>query len=184
MDSNIQAITEYLFMDSDPCKSDLAIIFGTRHKEPVDVFVNLYNRGLVRKVLITGGINRITGRNEADDLSKELKARGVDHDDIILEKTSTNSLENVVFSKNVIEEKIGFQNIKHIIYITKHYHAKRAFLTLKKYFPNNITFHPVTYSLLGFDKNSWFSNEEGKKKILGEYEKLKKYQEKGDIAKD
>ena len=182
MEPNMQAITEYMFIDSDPYKSDLAIIFGTRHKKPVDVFIDLYNRGLVRKVLITGGINRITGRNEADDLSKELEVAGVDRNDIILEKTSINSLENVVFSKNVIEKEIGFKNIKHIIYITKHYHAKRALLTLKKHFPNNVTFHSVLYSLLDFDKGNWFNNEEGKKKILGEYEKIKKYQEKCDLS--
>lgn len=184
MEQDIQKITDYMFLDSEPHMADLAIIFGTRHKEPIDVFLNLYKKKIVTKVLIAGGTNRMTGSNEAEGIAKTLKQRGVNSGDILLENKSTNSLENVVFSKEVIDDKIGLKNITDIIYITKHYHAKRALLTLKKYFPQHINFHPMIYSLYNFDKTNWHESEMGKKKILGEYEKIKKYQEKGDIARD
>lgn len=171
-----------MFLDSDPHKADIAIIFGTRHKEPVDVFFGLYNKKIVRKVLITGGTNRVTGSNEAEEIASGLNQRGISSEDILLENKSTNSLENVVFSKEIIDAKIGLHNITDIIYITKHYHAKRALLTLKKYFPKHITFHTMIYSLYDFDKSNWHESEIGKKKILDEFEKIKRYQEKGDIT--
>jgi uncharacterized SAM-binding protein YcdF (DUF218 family) len=184
MKHDIQKITEYMFLESDPHVADIAIIFGTYHKEPIDVFVDLYNKKIVPKVLITGGTNRVTGSNEAEEIAKELKKQGISSEDIILENKSNNSLENVVFSKEIIDNKVGLKNITDIIYITKHYHARRALLTLKKYFPKHITFHPMIYSLFNFDKVNWHESEVGKKRILGEYERIKKYQEKGDIAKD
>lgn len=173
-----------MFLDSSPHVADLAIIFGTRHEEPIFVFLNLCKKKVVTRVLITGGTNRVTGLNETEEIAKELIQRGVSSEDIYLENKSTNSLENVIFSKEVIDKKIGLKNITDIIYITKHYHAKRALLTLKKYFPEHITFHPMIYSLYNFDKSNWHKSETGKNKVLGEYEKIKKYQDKGDIAKD
>lgn len=184
MEQDFQKITDYMFLDSDPQKADIAILFGTRHNEPSDVFADLYNKKIVRKVVITGGTNRVTGSNEAEEITKELKQRGINCKDILLENKSTNSLENVLFSKQVIDDKIGLKNITDIIYITKHYHARRALLTLKKYFPKQINFHPVIYSIYDFDKTNWQKSEIGKKKILGEYEKIRKYQENGDIAND
>jgi len=107
--------------------------------------------------------------------------KGVSKKDVILEDQSTNTLENVIFSKKIIEEKIGFDNIKSIILITKHYHSRRALMTIKRHFPKKIAIIPVTYEIYGFNKNNWFGSKIGKKKVLEEYEKIKKYLEKGDI---
>ena len=73
-----------------------------------------------------------------------LISKGVLEKDIILEDKSTNTLENVLFSKKTIEEKIGFNNLKSIVTVTKHYHSRRALMTIKKYFPKNISIIPVS----------------------------------------
>jgi len=54
-------------------------------------------------------------------------------------------------------------------------------MTLKKHFPKNIKFIPVSYQLYNFDKNNWFESTKGKEKILGEYSRIQKYLKKGDI---
>ncbi len=45
-------------------------------------------------------------------MGNKLIRLGVKKDDLILEDKSTNSLEDVLFSKQIIDEKIGFNKIK------------------------------------------------------------------------
>jgi len=177
---NIKKITDYIFLKSNPQKADLALVFGARHPEAIKRVYELYQAGLMSKILVSGGQNRVTGKNEALEMSKKLIELGVYPGDIVLETQSTNSLENVLFSKRVIEEKFGFKNIKKVIAIVKHYHSRRALMTLKKYFPENIELIPVTYEIYGFTKDDWFKNETGKKKVLGEWNKIIEYLTKGD----
>jgi hypothetical protein len=39
----------------------------------------------------------------------------------------------------------------------------------------------MPYELNGWNKNNWSKNSESRAKVIGEYEKIKKYLEKGDI---
>lgn len=175
----IKKITDYIFLESHPQKADIAMIFGTRHHEPMDAAYKLYKDGLVPKILLSGGINKVTGQNECEEMAKELIKMGVKKEDLILEDKSLNSLENVLFSKEKIE--ISFPSIKKIISIVKHYHSRRAMMTLKKHFPKNIELIPVCYDIYGFTKDNWFESEIGKEKVLEEWWKIPKYLAKGDI---
>jgi len=177
----IKKITDYIFLKSSPQKADLALVFGTRHQEAINKVYELYRDRLVPRILVSGGINRVTGENEAKEMSDKLIKLGVKRDDIILENESTNSLENVLFSKQVINEKIGFDKIKKIIAVVKHYHSRRALMTLKKHLPKTIEIIPVTYDIYGFTMDNWFDNEVGKEKVLSEWNKIPEYLTKGDI---
>ncbi|MFH1460817.1 MAG: YdcF family protein [Patescibacteria group bacterium] len=182
MDSKeIKKISDYIFLESNPQKADLVLLFGTRHQEAINKVYELYQIGLVSKILVSGGQNRVTGENEALEMSKKLIKLGVNQDGIILEDQSTNSLENILFSKQIIEEKFGFNNIKKIIAVVKHYHSRRALMTMKKHFPKSIELIPVTYEIYGFTKDNWFENEVGKEKVMSEWNKIPIYLEKGDI---
>jgi len=165
----IKKITNYIFLKSNPQKqkADLALVFGThRSEEAINKTYELYRDKFINKILVSGGVDRVTSENEA----------------LILEKESTNSLENVLFSKKVIDEKFGFNNIKKIIAVVKHYHSRRALMTLKKYFPKDIELIPVTYEIYGFTKDNWFKSDIGKEKVISEFEKISKYLDKGDIG--
>lgn len=179
----IKKITNYIFLKSLPQKADLALVFGTRHQEAINKVCELYHNGLIPKILISGGINRVTGENEALEMSQKLIKLGVNQIDIILENKSTNSLENVLYSKKVIEQNFGFEKIKKIIAVVKHYHSRRALMTLKKHFPNDIELIPVTYEIYGFTRNNWFNSKLGRDKVLAEWNKIPEYLAKGDIEK-
>jgi len=146
----------------------LTLVFGTRHREAVNKVYELYRDGLVPKILVSGCTNRVTGENEVLQMSNKFIQLGVKNDDIILEYKSTNSLENVLFSKQVIGEKIGFEKIRKIIAVVKHYHSRRALMTLKKHFPNTVKLIPVTYEIYGFTQENWFKNKVGREKVLDE----------------
>jgi uncharacterized SAM-binding protein YcdF (DUF218 family) len=181
MKTEIKKITDYIFLKSKPQKADLLIVFGTRHKEAIYKTHNLYRNGLASKILVSGGLNRITKENEAKRMSDGLIKLGVNKKDIILENKSSNSLENVLFSRKIIKEKLGFENIRKIMVVVKHYHSRRALMTMKKHFPKWIKIFPITYEIYDFNRNNWFKKEETEKKVLSEWIKIKKYLEKGDI---
>lgn len=179
--SEIKKITKYIFLRSNPQKADLALVFGTRHQEAINKTYELYHSGMVKKIVVSGGKNRITGENEALEMSRKLVDIGVKSGDLILEDKSENSLENVLFSKKIIEKKIGFKNVKKIIAVVKHYHSRRALMTLKKHFPEDVQLIPVTYEIHGFTRDNWYESEAGKEKVLSEWKKIPEYLAKGDI---
>jgi uncharacterized SAM-binding protein YcdF (DUF218 family) len=177
----IKKITDYIFLESRLQKADLALVFGTRHQNAIDKAFELYKNKFVGKILVSGGINKETGRNEAQDMSEKLINLGVKREDILEEDRSINSLENVLFSKKIIEEKIGFKNIFKIIAVIKNYHSRRALMTIKKHFPKNIELIPAPYEIYDFAKDNWFESEIGRVKVIGEWKKIPIYLEKGDI---
>jgi len=180
MKENTEKIAEYIFVKPKLKKADLIFVFGGLHVEAAVKACKLYKR-FAPKILISGGENRTTGKNEAKELSRKLIELGVKGEDIILEDKSNNTFENVLFSKKVIEDKIGFDNIKKISIVTKNYHMRRAIMTLKKYFPKSIKFLPNPYKIKNWDKNNWYKNEDSNKKVISEFEKIQKYLKKGDI---
>jgi uncharacterized SAM-binding protein YcdF (DUF218 family) len=181
MENNIKIITKYIFLESNPEQADLIIVFGTRHKEASKQASELYRKGYAKKILVSGGENRITHENEAREMSKSLISLGVASGDIIREDKSTNSLENVLFSENVIGEMLGWENIKKILVVTKHYHIRRAMMTLKKHFPDSVRLIPTPYDILGFSRDNWQDTASGKEKVMSEWGKIKEYLAKGDI---
>lgn len=181
MENNIKTITKYIFLESKPEQADLIVVFGTRHKEASKQASELYHKGYAKKILVSGGENRITHENEAEEMSKSLISLGVASGDIIREDKSTNSLENVLFSEKVIGERFGWENVKKILVVTKHYHVRRAMMTLKKHFPDSVRLIPAPYDILGFSRDNWQDTVSGKEKVMSEWGKIKEYLAKGDI---
>jgi uncharacterized SAM-binding protein YcdF (DUF218 family) len=163
---DIEQITNYIFVSAEAQKADLAFIFGTRqYQGAVQLAYDLYKRNLVTKILASGGMNRVSGENESLVILQKLISLGVSKQDIIVEGRSTNTLENVLFSKDVIEEKIGLKNVQTIIAVVKNYHSRRALMTLKKHFPKYIRFISVDYQVYNFNKNNWSESEQGREKV-------------------
>ena len=176
-----EKITQYIFIEAQPQLADLALVFGTRNPQPVQKAYALFRDGFVPKIVLSGGINEVTHQNEAEEMAKQLITQGVPADALLLENKSTNSLENVLFSKDLIDATIGLKNVRTMLAIVKHYHARRALMTLKKHFPKHITILPIPYELYGFSRDNWHNTEIGKKKVMEEWKKIPMYVQKGDI---
>ena len=114
-------------------------------------------------------------------MAKEAIKRGVRSQDIIIEDKSTNTLENVLFSKNILEKEIGLINIKSIDAVVKNYHSRRALMTLKKHLPKGIKLKSCPYDVYNFTSKNWFLCEKGKEKVHEEFNKIMRYLKKGDI---
>lgn len=182
----ISEITNYIFIEDKDLKGDIALVFGTWNawKGSTEKAAELYKQGLVSKIIVSGGVNNESGMIEGDMMADEIIKLGVPKSDVLIENKSTNTLENVVFSREILEKEIGLKNIKTIVAVVKNYHARRSLMTLKKHMPLYITLKAAPYisAHYNFTKNTWMKSGSGKKYVLSEVEKIQKYLAKGDLA--
>ena len=116
---------------SQVTKADAAIILGAAVWEGstpspsmyarVKEGVKLYQNGLVKKLLVSGGLGRIPP-TEAEVMADLAVSLGVPREDILLEQQSSSTEENLKFSK-IIGEREGFNTY---LIVTDAFHLKRA----------------------------------------------------------
>lgn len=108
------------YNQAEKTKFDVAIVLGgisnfdsTRQQyafygsaERLFNILPMYFDGTVEKILFAGGSGSLDQKNiEADIVEDYLLSIGVDSDDIILEKKSRNTYENVLYSMELLENK-------------------------------------------------------------------------------
>jgi uncharacterized SAM-binding protein YcdF (DUF218 family) len=93
------------FSDIDAYISPDRLNFKNGANRLTDAVV-LYKRGLIKKILITGGYSDLTGEtiNEADLAEAFLQQVGIPKSDIYIENQSRNTRENAVFTKLMLEK--------------------------------------------------------------------------------
>jgi uncharacterized SAM-binding protein YcdF (DUF218 family) len=119
-------------------KSDVILVLGARSYikgeynpclvSRVAHAVDLYEKGIASKIIMSGGDDTEDGVNEAETMKKIAVEKGVDGADIVLEKKATSTYENFRLSKKILEE-IGSQSV---IIVTEPFHIARASLVAKK----------------------------------------------------
>jgi len=178
-----ERITRYLDVRTTmPEHADLAFVFGTRHPEPAHMAADLLRHGIVGRVVLTGGQNRLTGRNEAKDHLTILLSSGVPRDRIIVEHESTNTLENVVFAWRELGNRVALPGIKAIVVLTKWYHCRRAMMTLKRHLPKRTRYFAASYEPASVTRCGWWLSEQGRRPVLKEWQSIPGYLNRGDIA--
>jgi vancomycin permeability regulator SanA len=112
-------------------KADVAVVFGAAvwsKNRPssilmgrVDKAVELYKNGLVRKIYLTGS-NAPGELSEAQVAFNYIKNFDVNLNDVLLEKKTTSTSEQVSFIKN---ELLDTLHLKKIVIVSDRYHLKR-----------------------------------------------------------
>lgn len=178
-----ERIARYLALHAPPQRADLAFVFGTRRLAPIDLAADLFHRGLVCHVVLTGGSRRdLGGLIEALTHQEVLLDRGVPEDRIILESESTNTLENVVFALPKVAARIDIGSIGAVTVVAKWYHARRCVMTLKPHLPQGVRYYVASYEPAGRTRADWRLTETGTAKVLEEWQAIPKYLQKGDLA--
>ena len=88
--------------------------------------VVLYKKGLVKKLLISGGDGKLFGEkiSEAVVTRQFLLDIGIKNEDILTEEKSRNTRENALFSKDLLEKQ-GYNSPKCLL-ITSAFHTRRS----------------------------------------------------------
>ena len=103
----LQVIWEYLGMHQQLRKADVIVGFGNFNTDIARRAAELYRAGYAPKILFTGGLGRNTEgllpEPEAVRFAKVAMECGVPEENIILEPNSTNTKENIVFTRERLE---------------------------------------------------------------------------------
>lgn len=181
-----EEITNYIFLEDEDPSGDLAFVFGVGNgiQEGVDKAYELFKKGSVPRILLSGGENEKYHFIEADEMFGRLQQLGIPPEKMLKETRSKNSLENVLNSLPILDREFGLPNIVTIVVIAKDYHMRRAMMTLRKHLPDHIEllaapFHNPEY---GVTKATWNDQDKSRDRVLDELRRIKEYKAKGDIA--
>ena len=149
-------ITAYLDATTPlPDRADLLFVFGTRLLTPAYIAIDLYTRHKAPYIVLTGGVNRYTGENEANAYFAILTSAGVPAENIIVENQSTTTRENVMFALPLISQKVPLSSIRSVLGVCKWMHSRRALMSLKRYFPQGVRYYACTYEPEGITRENW-----------------------------
>ncbi len=175
-EEQLRQLVDYLAVRQEPEPSDAIFVFGSVLLTAVwKQAEELFRRGLAPVIVTTGhaGPNaRSLGiMSEGRFLAEKLVAFGIPSSAIFFEEKSTNTLENVIFGMNVLEEN-GIM-AKKVLLVAKPFHMRRCLATFAKQFPSVRAFScpPV----LSFEEMIDRPFNEFANRVVGEVDRLIKY---------
>ena len=124
----IAILWDYHHVKQELRPAELIFILGSNDIRVAEYAAELYARKLAPLLLFSGGMGRFTGEwavPEAELFAEEAMKKGVPGDCILIENKSTNTGENVRFSRAVLE-KAGIPEPSSIIALQKPYMAGYA----------------------------------------------------------
>ncbi len=193
----IRLLTKLCFRKNDNLKKvDGIFVFASiiGIDSLVELIEEIISKKVSNKLFITGGITpkklaKDLGINikltEADTLFNELKRKQYKNLEVFIENKSTNTLENVTETLKNPE----FRKCKSLLFIFKSHATGRGYLTLKKYFKSEeILQQSFDTKYEQADKiitrDNWYTFAFGRKRVWGEYLRIKTYGSRGDIEYD
>lgn len=119
-------------------------VYFTHGADRVLHAVQLYKKGIVKKILITGGSGALVTKNrpEADEILDVMVMAGVPVNDILIERDSRNTHESAVNTKTILEKESGNK----YLLITSGFHMLRSEGCFKKAGLNVDTFRADFYT--------------------------------------
>jgi uncharacterized SAM-binding protein YcdF (DUF218 family) len=156
--------------------ADLVIVFGmTAWHRPMECAVDLYKAGTARRLLFTGGFNRRIGGVEASEMAREALRRGVPAAAILVEDRASNTAENLIFSRRLIEETAGLETIASILLVAISFHMRRVLMTAQRTFPPQIALGNASYPSVAYSDRDWFRSDRGRRDVASEIQKIQLY---------
>lgn len=132
--NSAKILWDYHHLNQDITNADGIIAFGSHDLHVAERAADLYLSGLGKYIIFTGGLGRITqkiwNKPEANKFADIAIKKGVPENAIYIENESSNTGENIRFTKKVIAERSI--SIDSVIVVDKPFKERRLFATLKK----------------------------------------------------
>ena len=175
-------------MQDAPQKSDVIFIPGTSQSAISEKAAELFCAGYAKYVIPTGAFSGKRGKFAAEKIDNPryageyatdfaycryiLKENGVPDSAILREDRSTNTGENAEFTA-ILLQKIGLP-VRKAILCCQAFHARRAFMSYAKYFPDTEIL-VVPTDTQGIRKEDWFRQEKSYRRVMSELFKCGEY---------
>lgn len=134
---NAKILYDFHNQNRTTISTDFMLVMGSHDLRVANHAANLFLQGKAPFLICSGGYGKITkslwNNTEAETYAQICIENGVPKDKILIENKSTNSGENFIFTKKLLES----HNIKVStgIIVCKNYLSRRALATAKKQWP-------------------------------------------------
>ena len=172
---------DYHHMHHTPAKTDCILALGSHDLRVADRAAELYLEGWAPILLLSGGLGYLTKGMwkdaEADRFARIALDKGVPAEAIFIENKSTNTGENIQFSRRLLDEK-GLHPQQFLL-VQKPYMERRSYATFKKQWPDKDLL--VTSPQIAFDDypNDEIPMERVINSMVGDLQRIRIYPEKG-----
>jgi uncharacterized SAM-binding protein YcdF (DUF218 family) len=137
IDELAQKIWDYHHLNHQLEKSEIILALGSNDLRVAEYAAELYLQGWAPWLIFSGNTGTFTrgrfARSEAETFAAIAMEKGVPEEAILIEPESTNTGENVIFSRRLLERR-GLDP-KSFILVQKPYMERRAFATFMNFWP-------------------------------------------------
>ena len=183
--SYAQVRWDYMRMDVPPKKAGCIVGFGCYNEDIPIRCAQLYREGFAPWVLFTGGLGRNTAgmwtESEAERFGRIALEEGVPESALLLETKSTNTAENIAFTRDLLAER-GLR-VNSILGVHKPYMERRIYAAWKNYWPQmpfSVTSYPQTMEeYLTATERRGRSIRATLEMIAGDFQRVDLYAKKG-----
>ena len=189
MDNHIYTLAEKIWqyhqMKHQLEKADAILVLCSHDKKVAERGAQLFLEGWAPLLIFAGGLGAVTrgmwSEPEADQFAAVAIGMGVPAERILIENKSTNTGENILFTKQLLaKQQLDPQKF---ILVQKPYMERRSFATFRKVWPEKEVL--VTSPQVSFDEyldgyaNKEFSEDDVISIMVGDLQRLRLYPEKG-----
>ena len=182
-EAEIAEINAKHFVKTPIKPADLLFVFGTREDvdRRVDEAIRLWREGFFRWSIVSGGVTPGSKLSECEIIKAAMVACGIPPQNILEERRSTNTGQNVIFSLPIIDAALGLKNIRSVICLGNTWTARRYPMTLHRHWPE-VEKVLITVDSFETPRSRWHTDPVFRALILKEWDKIEPYKAKGFIA--
>jgi uncharacterized SAM-binding protein YcdF (DUF218 family) len=181
--SKARTLFQYLAVSDRLQHADLIMGFGVYDMRVPEQCASLYREGRAPLVLFTGGMGAGSGPLEEPEalvFRRRAGELGVPGSAILVEPRSTNTLENVLNSRALLEER-GVPHARIIITAQPH-RQRRVWLTCRRWFADSSLFNSPPPTEWRGESGRFGGVQELLSSMIGEMRRIEEYGGRGDIA--
>lgn len=178
-DLTIEVINKLLFQGLEDTgeNADCIIVLGSikAAKYRVPVAVQAYKAGRARKMMLCGGKLRDfpDGKcSEAEHMCQAALELGVAEEDIVLENSSQNTVENILFALVELQRTLWLNKVCRVLLVTTAYHMRRSLAIARYLFPDHIEIIPCPANDNNTRRDNWMNTPIGVERAKGEAMKI------------
>ena len=189
MDARIEALAEtiwnYHLMRHEIAKADAILVLCSHDERVAERGAQLFLEGWAPLLIFSGGQGAITktlwNEPEAERFARIAENLSVPRENILVEPNSTNTGENVKFTKRLLAEQ-GLNPHKFIV-VQKPYMERRSYATFRKFWPEKelvVTSPQVSFrDYLSDYANRALSPADVVSIMVGDLQRIKVYPDRG-----
>lgn len=149
----------------------------------MDPAIDLYRRNLTPRILISGNGPDEDQVKEADLFLAYALEQSVPESALLVEREARHTRDNFELSAALIEKELGWDKVRSAAIVGKPYHMRRALMTARRFWPEDIRYLFLPSSLpRDLKPDDWWESDWGRSRVMDELRRIGEYGAKGDLA--